>query len=66
MEKRKINHYAQTVQQVESMRRLYSKIGQPLPADIIIDLHRHLGTALQMAEETGFSRKTKQKKVADA
>ena len=66
MEKRKITPYAQTAKQVEEMRRLYSRIGQPLPADIIIDLHHHLGKALAMADEVGKGRVPKQKKTADA
>ena len=66
MEKRKINRYAQTAAQVESMRRLYSSIGQPLPVDIIIDLHHHLGKALAMADEAGKGRFPRQKKIADA
>ena len=29
--------------QVAAIRKLYSKIGEPLPADIVIDLYTHLG-----------------------
>lgn len=32
--------------QVERIRKLYSQIGEPLPADIIIDLHIHLALPL--------------------
>jgi len=42
------NRYVAVTQQIDSVRRLYSQIGQPLPAEIIIDLHHHLGTAMQM------------------
>lgn len=43
MEQQKTNRYARTSAQVEQMRKLYSQIGEPLPADVIIDLYRHLG-----------------------
>ena len=46
------NRYVAVTQQVDSMRKLYSQIGRPLPADIVIDLHRHLGKALALAEQT--------------
>ena len=46
------NRYVAVTRQVDSMRRLYSNIGQPLPADVIIDLHHHLGKALALAEQT--------------
>ena len=45
------NRYVAVTCQVDSMRRLYSQIGQPLPADVIIDLHRHLGKALEAVEQ---------------
>ena len=48
MEKQRQSRYARSAKQVEEMRRLYSDIGQPLPANIIIDLHRHLGKALDL------------------
>lgn len=51
MEKQKANRYARAAKQTEAIRCLYSKIGQPLPVDIIIDLHRHLGKALELADE---------------
>ena len=37
-------------EQVAAVRKLYSKIGEPLPADIIIDLYTHLGKVLSAAE----------------
>jgi hypothetical protein len=51
MEKQRKNSYARITKQVEEMRSLYSKIGQPLPADVILDLYRHLDTALEMQQE---------------
>lgn len=45
------NRYVAVTQQVDSVRRIYSAIGQPLPVDIIIDLHHHLGKALSLAEQ---------------
>ena len=39
--------YERVAAQVNRVRKLYSRIGEPLPADIIIDLHRHLAPALE-------------------
>lgn len=50
MKEQKTGRYARTARQVESVRKLYSRIGQPLPADIIIDLYRHLGSALEAVD----------------
>lgn len=52
MEERRKNLSVQTQLQVKHMRRLYSQIGEPLPVDIIIDLHRYLPAALDLAQET--------------
>lgn len=49
MEKRKPAVYSETARKVERIRKLYSKIGEPLPADVIIDLYRHLGKIPQRA-----------------
>ncbi|MBQ8506653.1 MAG: hypothetical protein IJ466_04400 [Clostridia bacterium] len=35
-------NYQDTARRIESVRKLYSQIGQPLPASIIVDLYRHL------------------------
>lgn len=51
MQKQK-QHTAQVNEQILRMRRLYSQIGEPLPADVIIDLCRHLDHALQLADES--------------
>lgn len=40
-------------EQVAAVRKLYSKIGEPLPADIIIDLYTHLGKILSAVEVPG-------------
>ena len=37
-------------EQVNRIRGLYSRIGEPLPVDIIIDLHLHLAPALEEVE----------------
>lgn len=50
MEKQRQNNCARITRQVEEMRRLYSRIGEPLPVDVILDLYRHLGSALELAE----------------
>ena len=41
--------YEDVAARVNRVRKLYSRIGEPLPADIIIDLHRHLAPALEAA-----------------
>ena len=53
MENKRQNGYARSNKQVEEMRRLYSRIGEPLPADIIIDLYQHLDKALRFVGERG-------------
>lgn len=61
-EKRKIS-YHEISTRVERARRIYSGIGEPLPVETIIDLHRHLGKALEMAR---METKPVRKKCADA
>ena len=39
--------YEDVAARVNRVRKLYSRIGEPLPVDIIIDLHRHLAPALE-------------------
>lgn len=51
MEKQMKNRCVQASRQLERMRRLYSEIGEPLPVDVMLDLHRHLGSALELAEQ---------------
>ena len=51
MKEQKTDRYARTSLQVEHVRKLYSQIGEPLPADVSIDLYRHLGKAMELAEE---------------
>ena len=60
------NRYVAVTQQIDSVRRLYSRIGQPLPADIIIDLHHYLGSAMELAEKTALPGRRRQKKHSDA
>ena len=62
MEKEPKNQYERVAGQVKRIRRLYSRIGEPLPADVIIDLHRHLAPALEAAE----SRKRRGKRRMEA
>ena len=62
MEQRE-NRYARVTKQVEEMRRLYSNIGQPLPVNIIIDLHQHLGSALEAAEKLQPSPRGKKRRI---
>ena len=61
MEKQRQTSYARITKQVEEMRRLYSSIGEPLPADVIIDLYRHLGPALSSAEAAKPGRSKKRR-----
>ena len=55
------NRYVAVTQQINSVRKLYSGIGQPLPADIIIDLHHHLGKALALAQPVASGKRKKDK-----
>ena len=57
------DHYERVTKQVNRIRRLYSRIGEPLPADIIIDLHLHLAPIL---EEVKKSPKRKGKRRLEA
>ena len=47
MQREQKDQYERVSAQVSRMRKLYSRIGEPLPADIIIDLHHHLAPALE-------------------
>ena len=49
MQREPREQYNRVTAQVKRIRGLYSRIGEPLPADIIIDLHRHLAPALEAA-----------------
>lgn len=50
MKERRKMSYREVSARVERVRRTYSRIGEPLPADVIIDLCRHLGTALELVQ----------------
>ena len=43
MKKQMNDSYCRLSERVERVRRIYSRIGEPLPVEIIIDLYRHLG-----------------------
>lgn len=58
MQKQK-QHTAQVNEQILRMRRLYSQIGEPLPVDVIIDLCCHLDKALEIADESGKTSRSK-------
>ena len=60
------NRYERVAAQVKRVRELYSQIGEPLPADVIIDLHRCLGPALEAVDEQRRSEKERTKKRARA
>ena len=44
--------YKRVSEQVNRIRKLYSRIGEPLPVDIIVDLYLHLAPALEEAKES--------------
>ena len=46
----RMKKYEQIRRQIENTRNIYSQIGEPLSADVIIDLYQHLGKALSMAQ----------------
>jgi len=58
MEKKKIP-YPEITRRVDSVRRIYSRIGEPLPVDTLIDLYQHLGTALALLKTPEKSPKMK-------
>ena len=60
MEKHKKIGYQETAKQIDRVRSLYSRIGEPLAVDVIFDLYRHLGGALTLAREER-PQKTKKK-----
>lgn len=66
MEKQRKNRYTQVSRQVDQLRRLYSGIGEPLSVDIIIDLHHHLGKALEIGAECKPAAKRGAKRRLDA
>lgn len=57
MEKRRQSSYQQLTERVERVRKIYSRIGEPLPVEIIIDLYRHLGSMPQAEERPVKNRK---------
>ena len=59
MKEQKQSHHAQVICQVDRLRKIYSQIGEPLPVDVIIDLHRHLGGALEIAAASQAPRRRK-------
>lgn len=59
MNQQKENRYVAVTRQVDSVRRIYSQIGEPLPADIIIDLHHHLGAALELVGQASPAKRQK-------
>lgn len=63
MDKQRKNSYAHTSAQVDRARRIYSQIGEPLPADVIIDLHLHLGRALELNQENEYAPRRDERKA---
>ena len=59
MEKQKKTGFEEVSRRVESVRRIYSRIGEPLPVDVMIDLYRHLGAALEAARQGSGGKKAK-------
>lgn len=56
------NSCTTVAQQISGVRTLYSRIGEPLPADVLIDLHHYLGTAMQLYHQMQKSKTVKRKK----
>ncbi len=50
MRKQRKENHVQVSEQVKRVRKMYSEIGEPLPAELIIDLYQHLGKALEVVE----------------
>lgn len=63
MEKPMKNRRAQVPRQVERMRALYSQIGEPLPVETMLELHRHLGAALEQNEDQRNQTKNRKKRM---
>lgn len=61
MEKQRQNSYQQVSERVERVRKIYSRIGEPLPVEIIMDLYIHLGKMPQMEERPVKNRKQSMK-----
>ncbi len=59
MNERRKTNYQEISARVERVRQIYSRIGEPLPAEIIIDLCRHLGK-IPMEMPANKAKKTKQ------
>lgn len=51
MKEQKTDSYVCARSQVERVRKLYAKIGEPLPEDVVFDLLQHLDRALALARE---------------
>ncbi len=50
MRKQRKENHVQVSEQVKRVRKMYSEIGEPLPAELIVDLYQHLGKALEVVE----------------
>lgn len=50
--------------QVLRVRKLYSQIGEPLQADVIIEMYRYLEKALEFADEEKIRHLGKRKRAA--
>ena len=61
MEKQRKSSYQQVSERVERVRRIYSRIGEPLPVEIIIELYRHLGSVPEIEERPALRRKQRMK-----
>ena len=61
MEKQRQNSYQQVSERVERVRKIYSRIGEPLPVEIIMDLYIHLSKMPQVGERPVKNRKQSMK-----
>lgn len=64
MKKTGIPNNKRLEEQVSRVRKLYSQIGEPLPADVIIEMYHYLEKALELADEEESRRVVERKRVA--
>ena len=63
MKREQNRDYERAAAQVSRVRKIYSSIGEPLPVDIIIDLHHHLAPALEAVQAPQKERRKRRKEA---
>lgn len=64
MKKTGIPNYKGLEQRVSRVRKLYAQIGEPLSADVVIEMYRYLEKALEFADGEENPRVVKERRVA--